>query len=300
MGTAPEITCDISGKLPVENNTREIYWEYYGSMEKEAVCLLNGLAMDTRSWRNLLSRVHPEFDVLLFNYFGQAGPEGQESSSEDEPYSIPGFCSYLASIMDSLGLEKIHLMGVSYGGFIGADFARLYPERVHTLTVSGILLNWEMGFQMYQDLSLRFYRSSDEVFDIYTQYLYEKIFGDAFAKIIHGDIMDTMRKNFFERYKDKKHCLIRLTEAQVPYFELTKENPELYRGITAPVLVMAGAEDLCVPLWYQEKIPKMIDRCRMIVVPSSGHLTYLEQPDFFWNNLKNFMHAKDTDFPQFS
>lgn len=289
-------TPDVSGKLPVENNTREIYWEYYGIEQKEAVCLLNGLAMDTRSWRNLIPRVFPEFDLLLFNYFGQSGPPGQESSSEDEPYSIPKFCGYLASVMDLLGLEKIHLTGVSYGGFVGAEFARLYPDRVHTLTVSGILLTWEMGFQMYQDLSLRFYRSTDEVFDIYTQYLYEKIFGDAFAKRIHGEIMETMRSNFFQRYKDKKHCLIRLTEAQVPYFEAVKEDPELYRAVTCPVLVMAGEHDLCVPPWYQEKIPRLIDRCRMITVPSSGHLTYLEQPDFFWGNLLKFMHAKDTEY----
>ena len=75
MANAKELIPDLSGKMKVENNTREIYWEYFGKREKEVVCLLNGLAMDTRSWMTVLPQVYPEFDVLLYNYFGQAGPD---------------------------------------------------------------------------------------------------------------------------------------------------------------------------------------------------------------------------------
>ena len=34
---------------------------------------------------------------------------------------------------------------------------------------------------MYEDISLRFYRSWPEVFELYTHYMYEKIFGESFV-----------------------------------------------------------------------------------------------------------------------
>ena len=296
MVQTEELKPDQAGKLRVENNTREIYWEYYGKKQKEAVCLLNGLAMDTRSWLGVLPQVHPEFDLLLYNYFGQEGPPGQESSCLDEPYFIPKFAEYLKGILDVLEIEKIHVMGVSYGGFVAADFARLYPERTHTVTLSGILLTREIGFQMYQDLSLLFYRSGDKVFEVYTHYLYEKLFGQQCAAKIYGDIMNGMRDKFYTRYNPKKHCLIRLTEAQNPFFAAADIEPNHYRNITAPLLIMAGEEDRTVPIWMQKRIPEIVKNSRMIVLPECGHMTYLEKPEIFWQNLRAFMKAKVCNF----
>lgn len=296
MANAKELIPDLSGKMKVENSTREIYWEYFGKREKEVVCLLNGLAMDTRSWMTVLPQVYPEFDVLLYNYFGQAGPPGQESSCLDEPYFIPKFAGYLAGVMDIVGVKKIHIMGVSYGGFVAADFARLFPERTLTITLSGIILQREMFFQIYQDLSLLFYRSGDKVFEVYTHYMYEKIFGQNFAAKIYGETMEKMRQNFYARYNPKKHCLIRLTEAQNPYFAATDENPMLYSAIKAPMLILAGEEDRTIPIWVQRKIPSIVPDTRFIPLPECGHLTYLEQPDLFWSNLRAFMRAKKTDY----
>ena len=147
----------------MENGTRQIYWEYFGEGEKEVVVLLNGVAMLTRSWYRVVPNLYPEYDLLLYDYFGQG-----QSSKEDEPYYISRFCDYLMVILDDLGIDKIHPIGISYGGFIGADLGRLYQDRLHTLTLSGILLTRETLFQMYQDLSLMFYNNPDPSFEIYT------------------------------------------------------------------------------------------------------------------------------------
>ncbi|MGE5138957.1 MAG: alpha/beta fold hydrolase [Rudaea sp.] len=282
---------DRSGRVRVEKGTREVYWEYFGRGEKEVVVLLNGVGMMTRNWYRILPNVHPDYDVLLYDYFGQGG-----SSQEDEPYSIPRFCDYLIAILDELQIERIHPIGVSYGGFVAADLARLYQERLYTLTLSGILLTREIQFQMYQDLSLRFYRAPEPAFDIYTQYLYEKIFGEAFARQIYGAPMDKMRANFYDRYKDKKHCLIRLTEAQIPFFENIDRDPDAYRGIRTPTLILTGDEDRAIPPWQQAKLLEILPNSRQVWVPGSGHLTYQERPDVFWPVVKKFFVAKSLDF----
>jgi pimeloyl-ACP methyl ester carboxylesterase len=287
MTDSRRVAPDRKGFTRVESGSRQIYWEYFGHREREVVVLLNGLAMLTRSWYRNLPSVYPEYDVLLYDYFGQG-----QSSQEDEPYYIPKFCDYLIHILDELGIERIHPVGVSYGGFIAADLGRLYGDRLHTLTLSGILLTRETLFQMYQDLSLMFYRLPEPAFEIYTHYMYEKIFGEQFAQRVYGESSEQTRLKFYDRYKDRRHCLIRLTEAQNPFFENIAREPNAYRGVTTPTLIFTGEQDRALPPWQQRKLLDILPNARQIMVPESGHLTYLERPDIFWPTTRAFFRAK--------
>lgn len=254
----------------------EIHWEYFGQGDRPVMALLNGLAMHTRAWHSFLPRLTDEFDVLLYDYPGQG-----QSSQEDRPCFIPQLGDYLAAIADTLRIDRLHVAGISYGGFVALDFARLHQDRLATLTLSGILLSHETLFQMYQDLSLRFYRGSLELFEVYTHYMYEKIFGEAFARDSYPNL-EPMRARFFERYKDARHSLIRLTEAQDPFFASLDENLPGYRAILTPTLLLAGAEDRVIPVSVQRKICDILPQARLEVVEGCGHCVYLERPDRFF------------------
>lgn len=268
-----------------------IFYEYFGDGGREAVVLLNGLAMSTRAWYGFLPLLADEFDVLLFDYPGQG-----ESSKPDVPYSITRIAQYLTMIMDELGLAKIHSMGISYGGFIAIEHARQFWPRLHTLTLSGIILSREELFEQYEAISLRFYREGPERFDLYTEYMYEKIFGEPFVRRVTRAGLEPMRQRFVERYKNDIHCLIRLTEAQEEYFgELDNRMPE-YRAVATPTLIMPGEQDRAIPLWAQKKMLDIFPNSRWLLIPECGHVAYLERPDVFFPTLKAFMRAKSTDF----
>jgi 3-oxoadipate enol-lactonase len=286
---AVEIEAAKSGHVEVDGF--RIWWEYHGSGDREAVCLLNGLAMHTKAWYSFLPLLLDEFDVVLYDYPGQG-----ESSKDDRPYPMPTLATALAAVLDEVGQAKVHPMGISYGGFIALEFARLYPERLHTLILSGILASRERLFDMYQDISLRFYRSSREVFDLYTHYMYEKIFGEAFVAKVPPEQLEAMRRRFFERFVDQRHCLIRLTEAQDPFFAALEVNRAGYRAVTAPTLVVAGEQDRAIPLWQQRKLLDIFPNSRFEVVPESGHVVYIERPDVFFPLIKRFAAAKRLDF----
>ncbi len=282
---------DRSGTIKVEQGTRQIYWEYFGKGEREVVVLLNGLAMLTKSWHRTVPLLQPEFDLLLYDYFGQG-----QSSQEDEPYFIDKFAEYLIQVMDANAIDKIHPIGVSYGGFIAAELGRLFQDRLHTLTLSGILLTNEIQFQMYHDISLMFYKHDDRAFDIYTHYLYEKIFSETFARRIYGEKMEKGRRNFYDRYRDKRYCLIRLTEAQVPFFENIRMDENAYRDIQTPTLIFTGEEDRAIPPWQQGKLLDILPVSRQIMLAECGHMTYMEKPEIFWPTLKKFFSLKTIEF----
>ena len=283
-----EIVPDREGFLEV--GSHRIRWEYVGRGGKEAVCLLNGLAMHTRAWYGVLPRLLDAYDVVLYDYLGQG-----QSSAPDEPYSIPDFAGYLPKVLDELGLAKVHAVGVSYGGFVAAEVARLFPERLHTLTLSGILLSHEELFSMYQEISLRFYRGGPEVFELYTHYMYEKIFGEAFVTAMKANL-PVLRNRFHDRYKDQAHALIRLTLAQDPFFAALDGNLAGYAAFPGPVLVVPGAEDRTIPPWVQRKLLSVFGDARWEPIEGSGHVVYLEKPDAFFGVLRKFLSAKSTSF----
>ncbi len=146
-------------------------------------------------------------------------------------------------------------MGISYGGFIALEFARLYQERLHTLMLSGILLSREQLFELYQDISLRFYRVDprDASTSTPTTCTRRSSARPSSARI-PAEQFEAMRQRFFDRYVDQRHCLIRLTEAQDPFFDDLDDTLPQYRAIQTPTLMIAGAQDRAIPLWQQKKI----------------------------------------------
>jgi 3-oxoadipate enol-lactonase len=289
MTGMPTLEPTRSGHLT--SGGRQIFWEYFGERRRETVCLLNGLAMHTKAWYPFLDRLLPEHDVLLYDYPGQG-----ESTSRDEPVEIPEIAGYLAGIADHLDLARLHVVGVSYGGFVAEEFARLHQERLHTLTLSGILLSREVLFDMYQAISLRFYRGGPALFPLYTHYMYEKIFGEDFVRAVGPERLDAMRQRFEDRYADHIFSLIRLTEAQDPFFAALDDRLPEYRAIRTPTLLMPGGEDRAIPLSMQRAIADIIPDTRWHPIPRSGHVVYLEKPNAFWPALRAFLAAKRTDF----
>lgn len=277
-----------SGFLPdPERTEHRIWWELHGTGGREVVCLLNGLAMHTKAWVPFLDDLDG-YDVLLYDYLGQGA-----SSSPDEPVAIPQLAAELRAVLDEIAVERVHVLGVSYGGFVALDFARLFPRRLHTLTLSGVLLSRERTFELYQAMSLRFYAGGRALFPLYTHYLYEKIFGERFLRAVEPAALEAMRQRFEERYVDRIHSLVRLTAAQDPFFAGLDERLEAYRAVSAPTLILAGEQDRCIPLWAQAKLAEILPNSRYELLAEAGHVVYLERRDLFFPRLLRFLAARD-------
>jgi 3-oxoadipate enol-lactonase len=272
------------------DSKKKIYWEYYGPGKREVICLLNGLAMHTGSWNSALPNLLDEYDILLHDYIGQ----GQSTSDEDS-VDISELGDDLILILDQLDIDRIHLLGISYGGFVALDMARRHQQRLCTLTLSGILLSHEKLFDMYQEISLRFFRAGAIGFELYTHYLYEKIFGEAFVRSA-TPYLEKMRLAFSERFQHRVHGLIRLTEAQNPFFAQLDDHMSGFLAIQTPTLILAGDDDRVILPRIQRKIPDILPCTRFEPIANSGHVVFLEQPEIFFGLMKRFCHAKSTEF----
>lgn len=93
------------------------------------VVLLNGGLMTIASWDRLVGPLEAGFQVVRCDFRGQLLSPG-----EPEP-RLEAHVDDVIRLLDALGLERVHLAGVSLGGLVGTLLAALHPERVRSLAV---------------------------------------------------------------------------------------------------------------------------------------------------------------------
>jgi pimeloyl-ACP methyl ester carboxylesterase len=97
----------------------------------ETVILHHGNAKNSQLWYAWVPLLAGEFRVIRLDARGF----GKSSIPEpDYPWSLEGFATDLANLMDYLELERAHLVGETIGGTIALQFAYQFPQRLHTVT----------------------------------------------------------------------------------------------------------------------------------------------------------------------
>jgi pimeloyl-ACP methyl ester carboxylesterase len=190
------------------------------------------------------------------------------------------------AVLDGLGIEKAHIVGLSMGGFATLHFGLRAPQRALSLTIAGA------GYGCEKEHEEHFRGVSREVAE-----KYETIGAAAFAKIYAVGASRVQFQNkdphgwaeFAARLATHSSQGAALTmrgvQARRPsFYDL---EPEL-KALDVPALVMAGDEDdHCLqPGIY---LKKTIPACGLIVFPKTGHTLNLEEPALFNLHLAEFI-----------
>lgn len=112
------------------NGTR-IYYEMIG--EGDVLVLLHSGYTDLRLWDDQFELFGRYFKVIRYDIRGFG-----RSDKPSEPFS---HFEDLKELLNYLGIDKAHLVGVSMGGSIAIDFTLQYPDSVEYLVLSGSSLN---------------------------------------------------------------------------------------------------------------------------------------------------------------
>lgn len=114
------------GYLPVPQG--RLYYECFG--EGEPLVFVHGHSLDRRMWREQVARFADRYRVIVYDARGygrsSAQREGELFTHADD----------LVALLDGLGIERAHVVGLSMGGFITGDLVAMYPERLLSATLS--------------------------------------------------------------------------------------------------------------------------------------------------------------------
>jgi pimeloyl-ACP methyl ester carboxylesterase len=126
----------------VDAGGTELYYERAG--EGEPMLLIQGMSATHLAWgRPFLSLLESSFDCIVFDNRGM-GRSGQA----ELPFTVTDMAADAAALLDALGIEAAHVVGISMGGTIAQELALAHPERIRTLTLGATFCGGPEGSLM--------------------------------------------------------------------------------------------------------------------------------------------------------
>lgn len=128
------ISLFAEGKTMILHDGAQIYYDDYGA--GEVVLLLHGHTLDRRMWAEQVKVLKDSFRVIVPDFRGyglSSDPiEGKQFTYADD----------LIEMLDSLNISKVHVVGLSMGGYVAGDLLAMYPKRLLScMMVAGEICN---------------------------------------------------------------------------------------------------------------------------------------------------------------
>ena len=105
--------------------------------EGSPVVFLHGILGDHRMWRRQVHSFSARHTVLAWDAPGCGG-----SGDPDERDRMPEYADHLAGLLDAVGIDRSHVVGLSWGGALAIELACRYPRRVASLVLAGAYAGW--------------------------------------------------------------------------------------------------------------------------------------------------------------
>ncbi len=209
------------------------------------------------------------FRVLVPTHpgFGQSGGFDDIDTIEDMAF-------HYVELFDTLGLDQVILGGVSLGGWIAAEFAVRWPERVKALWLCSAPGLWVEGV-MHGDL-FRAMNDRDQ--------LRALLFHDPDSYIARMVIKENPEVEQMLAAYQSLTVLARLVWER-PYDP--KLAARLHR-VSCPTLLLWGENDKLVPPAYGEEYKKHLPNAEMKLIPNCGHLPMFEREGEFVEAVASF------------
>ena len=215
------------------------------------IVLIHGLSGSGRWWARNVGPLARRFRVHVVDLLGFGGSRGR-------PFVLAEAAAYLAAWMDRLDLPRASVVGHSMGGFIAADLAAGFPERVERLVlVAAAALPFDASH-------LR--RPRDLV---------------GVARRLPLSFLPVLATDALRAGP--------LTIARAARELVRSDLGPRLATIAAPTLVVWGEHDTLVPPAVGEQLARALPDGRLVVIPGAGHNPMWDRADEFNRVVANFL-----------
>lgn len=247
----------------------------HGDKNNLPIIFVHGFPYDHTMWDYQITELSKDYFCVTYDIRGLG-----ESYIGDGQYTMEAFVWDLYSVMDELHIEKPILCGLSMGGYISLRAVEKEQKRF-----SGLIL---CDTRSEADDNEGKIKRSNAIDKISVQGV------EAFtAEFVPNCFHPKTPKKLSEMYQQifdiaKNQNSIGVKGAIIAMLSRGDTTATL-KQIKIPTLVLAGSEDALTPPNVMKKIAKKIKKSKFYIVPKSGHMTPLENPEFINKKIMRFI-----------
>jgi proline iminopeptidase len=281
-------------------NGIELYFDVEGAglvpdgprMQERIPCfaLHGGPALDHTYFKPWLT---PLTDVFQFIYVDHRGT-GRSSEAPPDTYRLPQMADDLEALRRHLGLDRVAVMGSSYGGFLAQTYALAYPESVRLLLLLGTAPSYrfwdtaavilaEKGTPEQNELGPTLLEGRISTLEEYRHWWKTML-------PLYFYAYDPADEQVVDRIIGNPRTSQEMFHNDMPYYDVVPRLGE----IAAPTFVACGEHDWITPPGESRLIAENVQNGELFLYDKSGHFLFAEEHERFLADVRGFVARHTT------
>ena len=252
-------------------NGVNLHYEIVGPAGAPVVVFAHSIGATMAMWDAQVAALSGRYRCLRYDTRGHGGSEVVAT-----PATADDLADDLAGLLDALGIARAHVVGLSLGGMTGQAFALRHPQRLDRLAL--VATSAQMDEAAWRQRIETVTREGYEPFidGIMVPRWFTPGFAAAHPEVVAG-FRSRMMANDPRGYAACAHVIA------------TLDLLPRISGITAPTMIIVGAEDPATPVAMSEAIRSRIPHAEMVVIPGAAHIVAVEAAERVTEHLSAFL-----------
>lgn len=233
----------------------------------KALLFLHGWGSNLESFRCVTDQLKDSYRIIRLDFPGFGG-----SDCPPVPWNVDDYVAVTRKFIEYLALEKVNLIGHSFGGRVIIKMASSQND----FQIDKVVLMDSAGILPVKTLKKRV---RTRVFKIG-----KRILLIPFVKKLFPDALEKYRRLFGSADYNNASGVLRDTMVRVVNEDLESYLPD----IRYPVLLIWGDQDDATPMRDAHIMEKMIPDAGLVVIKGAGHFSFLKDPYLVAAAMKSF------------
>lgn len=261
-------------------NGRRIAYRSIG--EGDPMILCQRFRGNLDDWDPLfLDELAKNYNVIIFDYTGFG------SSTGDPHTNMLEFASDVTDLMKALRLEKITLVGWSFGGWVAQIVTTQFPELVSQTILIGTRPPGKVSHDLEEIFRQTAYKPVND-FDDEIILFFEPV--SEFSKLAAKESHNRIAKRTVDKAtKVKLEHLQFYGKGAEDYVKDPYNARQKLANTNIPILVISGDHEICFPPENWFELNRQLPTTQVVVLPRSGHGPQHQYPEMVADYIKSFI-----------
>lgn len=254
----------------------------------EAAVFVHGNPGSSEDWRDLVIRTGAFARALALDMPGF----GRGDKPRGFDYRVSGYARFLAGALDTLGLERVHLVVHDFGGPFGLAWAAEHPDAFASVTI----VNAPPVSDYHWYLLAKVWRTpgaGELLHWTLTPPTFRWLIRRGNPRGLPDDLVERMRRDYD---RGTQRCVLRLYRA-TDAKRMVPAPPAAYRVLDRPALIVWGQQDIYIPRRFAEQHLDAFPSAEIVYLRGSGHFAMADDPEGVPNAVIPFLRRVTSDAP---